>query len=171
NGEIQWFPNGFVICDAIKNQKKPMAVTGGEYTYVIFEDTRSSGKTDIYNIYAQKVKFDSVDVDDYEIHHEDYALNQNYPNPFKSSTAISFNLNPNTLKDATVKIYNIKGQQVKTLECPDNIGIIAEATESLHHITWDGIDNNGKAVSSGIYFYRLEADDYKSKPRKMVLLK
>ncbi|MCK4655332.1 MAG: T9SS type A sorting domain-containing protein, partial [Candidatus Cloacimonetes bacterium] len=161
NGDLipGWPEDGVVICDAIKNQKKPMAVTDSDYSYVIYEDTRSSGKTDIYNIYAQKVRFEPVDVDEDEIHHESYVLNQNYPNPFKSSTAISFNLNPSTLKKAKVKIYNIKGQQVRSINAESN------------KLFWNGKDNSGKSVANGIYLYRLEADDYKSKPRKMILLK
>jgi hypothetical protein len=160
NGNLIWPTNGFNICDAIKNQNKPMAVTGSDgYCYVIWEDTRSSGKTDIYNIYAQKIEYIPSDVQDNEIPTDDMVISYNYPNPFESSTAISFNINPTLYKNAVLKIYNIKGQQVKSIKVESN------------NLIWNGKDNVNKTVANGIYFYRLEADNFKSKPGKMILLK
>ncbi len=160
NGNLIWPANGFTICNAIKNQNKPLAVTGSDgYCYVIWEDTRSSGKTDIYNIYAQKIEYIWSDVQDNEIPTDDMVISYNYPNPFKSSTAISFNINPTLYKNAVLKIYNIKGQQVKSIKVESN------------NLTWNGKDNVNKTVANGIYFYRLEADNFKSKPGKMILLK
>ncbi len=101
----------------------------------------------------------------------------NYPNPFNPAvagagrspkTTISFNISRKDAKHAKVDIYNLKGQKVKTLEC--NNHVIAEATESLHHVTWDGKDENNKTLSSGIYFYRLVTDRY-SETKKMLLLR
>ena len=73
-------------------------------------------------------------------------LNQNYPNPFNPSTQISFYLG----KDLPVKldIYNVRGQKVKTL-CSTDL------QKGTHSYTWQGDDQSGKAVSSGLYFYRL----------------
>jgi predicted lipoprotein with Yx(FWY)xxD motif len=160
NGVLQWPTNGFNICNAIKNQNKPMAVTGSDgYVYVIWEDTRSSGKTDIYNIYAQKIKYEPVDIQEDEIPTDNRVISYNYPNPFKSSTAISFNINPTLYKNAVLKIYNIKGQQVKSIKVESN------------NLIWNGKDNVNKTVANGIYFYMLEADNFKSKPGKMILLK
>ena len=160
NGILKWPVNGFNICDAIKNQNKPMAVTGSDgYCYVIWEDTRSSGKTDIYNIYAQKIQYELVDVQDDEIPTGNMVISYNYPNPFKNSTSISFNINPTLYKNVVLKIYNIKGQQVKSIKVESN------------NLTWNGKDNINKTVANGIYFYRLEADNFKSKPGKMILLK
>ncbi|MBL7086930.1 MAG: hypothetical protein ISS28_07550, partial [Candidatus Cloacimonetes bacterium] len=101
-----------------------------------------------------------------------FALNQNYPNPFSSSTTISFNLatksHENTPLDSThltgqaqIKIYNIKGQLVKTLTPMTNDQC------QMTDVVWNGKDENGKPVSSGIYFYKL---NIKNSPIKKMLL-
>ena len=72
-----------------------------------------------------------------------------YPNPFSGSTDISFDLRKTG--SAEVKIYNLKGQLVRTM----STGILAKGTHSL---TWDGTDNSGSRVGLGVYFYRLESD-------------
>ena len=70
----------------------------------------------------------------------------NYPNPFNPNTTIDFYLpEPG---DVTLEVFNIKGQRVKTL--------INEHKETgSHNIVWNGTDQNGRFVSSGVYFYRL----------------
>ncbi len=88
-------------------------------------------------------------------------LHSNFPNPFNPSTTISFSLPKE--KNIELTIYNIKGQKVKTLYS----GI---AEEGKHSMIWKGIDLNGKKVSSGIYFYKLETNN-KELTRKMLLLK
>lgn len=89
-----------------------------------------------------------------------YTLFQNHPNPFNPYTRISFNL-PNAIV-YTLKIYNVIGQLVK---------IYGEMGSSgPNTIIWDGRDNAGNEVSSGIYFYRLQAGVY-NEMRKMVLIK
>ncbi len=154
-----WPVGGEVISNAIKNQLQPMAVTYNNYAYVIWSDTRSSGKTDIYNIFAQKVEYDVVSVDDEEIPEQFNYLRQNYPNPFKTNTSISFNINITQYEDAELKVYNLKGQQIRSIDINDR------------QVSWDGKNTSGKMVSAGIYFYKLEAKGLKTKPRKMLLLK
>jgi len=85
----------------------------------------------------------------------------NYPNPFNPQTTIAFS----TEKAGHVKlnVYNIKGQLVKTL-------INANIGAGQHTVIWNGDNNQGKAVSSGIYFTLLNVNN-KSKTRKMVLSK
>jgi hypothetical protein len=91
---------------------------------------------------------------------EGYALAQNYPNPFNPSTNLSFTL-PNAMP-YTMKIYNVAGQLVKSYEGMGNVG--------LNVITWDGKDNLGNGVSSGLYFYKLSAGSFTA-TNKMVMLK
>jgi hypothetical protein len=91
---------------------------------------------------------------------EGYALAQNYPNPFNPSTNLSFSL-PNAMS-YSMKIYNVAGQLVRSYEGMGNIG--------LNVITWDGKDNLGNAVSSGLYFYKLSAGSFTA-TNKMVMLK
>ncbi len=88
-------------------------------------------------------------------------LNQNYPNPFNPETTISFDL-PQKDKVELV-VYNLKGQKVKTL-------INDEVDKGRHTIIWNGTNNQGKEVASGIYYYRLSSGNY-TKTNKMVLIK
>lgn len=89
------------------------------------------------------------------------ALHSNYPNPFNPTTSIPLDL----AKSGTVqlKIYNLKGQLVKTLSSGR-----MEAGQHLFH--WEGQDNNGRPVASGVYLCRLETDGYRH-TIKMLLLK
>jgi len=88
-------------------------------------------------------------------------LYQNYPNPFNPLTTIRFYLP--TSGRASLSIYNLLGQQVATL-------INGQVNSGYVEASWDGTDDNGDAVASGIYFYRLETDDF-SQTRRMLLLK
>ena len=159
DGEIQsGDPSGVLVCSAIKNQNYPRAVSNGSNTtYLIWQDTRSSGKTDIYNIYAQKFEF--VAASENEIEPQDFLRMNNFPNPFRNSTLISFSVSPDLLNNSKLEIYNIKGQNIRS--------IIPESNE----ITWNGIDKNGHRVSSGIYFYKLDLDKFETKPQKMILMR
>ncbi|MCB5276310.1 MAG: C25 family cysteine peptidase [Candidatus Cloacimonadaceae bacterium] len=89
------------------------------------------------------------------------ALNGNYPNPFNPTTTIAFSMAE--AGPATLSIYNSKGQLVRQLAN-------SEFTTGKHYLVWDGRDNGGRPVSSGLYFYRLSARHY-SKTRKMILMK
>jgi len=90
------------------------------------------------------------------------TLSQNYPNPFNPQTTIEF-----TLKDlapVSVKIYNVRGQLVRTLVDE------TRAPGITHTVTWDGQNNSGQQVSSGVYFYKLVTKSF-TQTKKMVLLK
>jgi predicted outer membrane repeat protein len=88
-------------------------------------------------------------------------LHQNYPNPFNPSTTINYSLKENA--NVSLNIYNIKGQKVKQL-------VSEQLSAGQHSVVWNGKDNNGKSVSSGIYFYKLKAGDFQ-KVKKMILMK
>jgi hypothetical protein len=88
-------------------------------------------------------------------------LNQNYPNPFNPTTTINYSLKENS--KVSINIYNIKGQKVKQL-------VSDQLSEGQHSVIWNGTDNNGKSVSSGIYFYKLKTENYE-KTKKMILLR
>ncbi|MBC8385156.1 MAG: T9SS type A sorting domain-containing protein, partial [Candidatus Cloacimonetes bacterium] len=94
---------------------------------------------------------------------------QNYPNPFSSSTTISFQLSTKNSNDVKLEIYNLKGQKVKTLECINSFD--AQATQSLYSITWNGTDDNNKPVSSGTYLYKLKADGRTLAVKKCILIR
>jgi hypothetical protein len=94
----------------------------------------------------------------------DIALYQNSPNPFSGSTTISFNIHRRDAEDAEIKIYNIKEQLVKQFK-------IQTSKFKINEVIWDGRDQNGNQLPSGIYFYRLDADNYKSEIKKMILVR
>ena len=90
-----------------------------------------------------------------------YSLKQNYPNPFNGATSISFAIEkPGVIN---LGVYNIIGQRIKTL-------VNTEMGVGEYTITWDGTDEYGADVASGIYFYRMTADEY-VRCRKMLYLK
>ncbi|MCK4339661.1 MAG: T9SS type A sorting domain-containing protein [Candidatus Cloacimonetes bacterium] len=93
---------------------------------------------------------------------KEFTLYQNYPNPVKGSTTISFSLPENTEK-VEILIYNIKGQLVKNLGVPGYELRVGKAV-------WDGKDNNGNQLASGIYFYKLISGE-KTAVKKMILLR
>ena len=90
----------------------------------------------------------------------------NYPNPFNPETWIPFQL----AQDSTVtaKIYDLTGKKIRMIE----LGHLSAGNyvESNRAIYWDGRSENGEFVSSGTYFYQIEADGY-TDTRKMVILK
>lgn len=105
-----------------------------------------------------------TDVDDFssmENIPKEFSLNQNYPNPFNLSTEISYSLP--TDADVNLTIYNLRGQRIRVLvnehQQPGN--------KTIH---WDGKDEQGKQVASGIYFYKIQAGEF-SQAKKMVLIK
>ncbi len=89
-----------------------------------------------------------------------FALYQNYPNPFNPVTEIRFALP--TRADWELGIYNIAGQKVRSFSGSDGAG--------YKIIRWDGTDNSGSVLPTGIYFYRLNASDFTAS-KKMLLLK
>ena len=91
----------------------------------------------------------------------DYTLDQNYPNPFNPATVISFSLS--RAGDVALDVFDILGRRVTTLAD-------GHWEAGNHRIVWDGRDDEGREVASGIYFYRLHADSF-VKTRKMLLLK
>jgi len=85
----------------------------------------------------------------------------NHPNPFTPSTTINYSIPKEG--NVIINIYNIKGQIVKTL--------VSESMKSgIHSIVWNGDDQNGKKVSAGLYFTRMQANG-KTLTNKMLMLK
>jgi hypothetical protein len=90
-----------------------------------------------------------------------FMLSQNYPNPFNPETEISFQMPSATY--TSLKIFNILGQEVKTLA--------DEHREAGHYtVSWSGRDEFGREVTSGVYFYTLKAGEFTA-TKRMLLLK
>jgi hypothetical protein len=90
-----------------------------------------------------------------------YSLEQNYPNPFNPSTTLKYALPTNA--DVRLEIYNVLGQLVKVL-------VNEKQTAGFKTAIWDGTNQVGEKVASGIYIYRLKAADY-VQSKKMILMK
>jgi hypothetical protein len=88
----------------------------------------------------------------------------NYPNPFNPTTTISFNLTAEHAEYAELVIYNIKGQKVKKFK-------IQNSKFKINKVVWNGDDESGKSVSSGIYFYQLRINGNSKAINKMILMK
>jgi hypothetical protein len=115
---------------------------------------------EILAIYDSAMVTDIAD-DGRELLPAEFRLNQNYPNPFNPITNIKFHL-PRTT-DVRLDVFNILGQRVVTL-------IDGQMQHGEHVAQWNGENSDGQPVASGIYFYRLSADDF-SDSRKMVLIR
>ena len=83
-----------------------------------------------------------------------------YPNPFRNATTISFNFSSQKVQNAEIEIYNLKGQKIRKFSVDD----------SHSKVIWDGKDGFGKDVKSGIYFYKLKADNFIS-TKKIIMMK
>jgi hypothetical protein len=120
-------------------------------------------QADSHEIYYYGPPLSSVDniSEDHDI--SCFELSQNYPNPFNSSTIIHYSLNSMQPVQTTLKLYNILGEEVKEL-------VNARQAKGNYRVNWDGRDNQGKEVASGIYFYELKASEYRE-THKLVLIK
>ncbi|MBD3226242.1 MAG: T9SS type A sorting domain-containing protein [Caldithrix sp.] len=90
-----------------------------------------------------------------------YSLAQNYPNPFNPTTEIKFSIGRH--EKVSLVVYNILGQEVRTLINDDMV-------PGEHKIAWNGTDDSGRRVATGVYIYKLKTDNF-SKVKKMVFMK
>jgi uncharacterized protein (TIGR03790 family) len=90
-----------------------------------------------------------------------FTLEQNYPNPFNPETTIVFQVIPN--KNFALTIYNILGQKIRTFQ-------FNNTKQNQYQLVWNGKNEIGQQVSSGIYFYELRSDSFVDR-KKMVMLK
>ena len=128
---------------------------GEQLTFVYDGDTLSS-----------EIQFNSMSHRDIELEFEaplpsSFALHQNYPNPFNPVTTIRYDVPDDGL--VRIIIYDLMGRKIKTL-------VDGVSTPGRYSITWNGTDDFGKPVSSGMYFYRMKSIDFQS-VKKLMLLK
>ena len=91
----------------------------------------------------------------------EFALHENYPNPFNPTTALRFDLPE--VSDVTLTIYNMLGQKVRTFDYQNT-------SAGYHSVKWNATNDLGEQVGAGVYLYQLQTKDF-VKTRKMVLLK
>ena len=131
----------------------------GEYRWAVVSVYRNL-QTEV-TLYSEATVSDIVT----ENAQEDVAplttINGNYPNPFNPETQISFQISKDSY--VSMNVFNLKGQLVKSL-------VNENLKSGSHTITWNGNDDNGRAVASGIYFFRLSNDGV-NKIHKCTLMK
>ncbi len=134
--------------------------------YFAWMDDRSG---EVWDIYARVISWLHTDVGENQGIAQlprTFELSQNRPNPFNPTTTIQFMVGSSEFGKpvhTTLIIYNILGQKVKTL-------VDEERSPGSYEVTWDGKNETGLEVGSGIYFYQLKTRDY-TKTMKMALLR
>jgi len=157
---LPWTANGVPICTAESTQTNPAIVSDGSGGAILAWQDKRSGN---YNIYASRV-LQSGSTTGVEIGGPTtptgFTLSQNYPNPFNPSTVISYRLSVNG--QVTLKVYDVLGKEVATL-------VNGRQEAGSYNVTFN--TNNGtRSLSSGVYFYRLDAGSFVS-TKKLILMK
>ena len=103
----------------------------------------------------------AVEVSEGSVVPSGYSLSQNYPNPFNPETTIRYDLP----EEGTIRLflYNLSGQKIRTL-------VEGERPAGTYSVTWDGRDDAGRDVASGVYLCRMESGGL-STVRKMLLVR
>ena len=165
NGELLDESN-ITLCDAWLEQDGAQAVAHGYQALVAWNDGRSGildSEYFVQGIYGSFIYNQYTSADDPQIPPLlETALFQNHPNPFNPETRLSFSLP--TAGKASLAIYNLKGQRVATLLDKE------ELPAGKHSLLWNGRDQQGSPVASGVYFQRLNFGA-ETLVRKMVLAK
>ncbi len=163
NEDPVWSPDGeFIAFQSDRNgnyEVYVMEADGSNQTRITINNSWDGWPSwGIINEQNTSIKYDNGKLQ------PDFRLMKNYPNPFNSATTIEYNLQKSS--KVILKIYNTLGQEVRTL-------IDKFQSYGIKSVVWDGMDNSGKKVSSGVYVYRIqsEADDWPGKSKKLLILK
>ncbi len=156
---------GVPLSLAILNQMEPQIIPFADsspdsLTYLIaWQDMRSSGKTELTNIYAQGYNGQFPVSVDAPALAEDFAVNQAYPNPFNGAVTIPIE---NGLKaDLDLRIYDLKGREVFHKKLGSAAGL---------SYTWNGLNAQGETLSSGVYLLAVSSNRH-SYSQKIMFLK
>ncbi len=131
---------------------------GGNFIFMCFQTNENNGWG---NLYCGIGDFDVIGTKDDVLPVEQFRIS-NYPNPFNPETNIAYSIPEDA--DVEINIYNIKGQKVKTL-------LNERVLKGSHNVIWSGVDDNNTPVGSGVYFYKLKADNRTISVNKCVLIK
>ncbi|GEM_PF-5035221 len=179
NGGEIWIAAGDTMSCRNIDQRIPGCMEAGVYTYVVYIgdyiwgqdpviydssslnftiDYKGDGGIDCDGKFELKGCFENNDA----IVVKDYDIRQNYPNPFNAQTTIVYQ----TPESGNVRldIYDILGRRIKTL-------VNGFSSIGPHRVIWDGTNNNGETVSTGIYFYRLYAENGTAITKRLTLIK
>lgn len=139
--------DGLLLCIKVDEEAKP-----GVYQIPLMLMDRANHSWN----YALKVKLEIPKP-------EEYDLFQNYPNPFNANAQIKYMLMNDQEQETQLVIYDLLGKPIRTL-------VNKKQSAGHYRVVWDGGDEQGKGVASGIYFYKLTSGSF-MKIRKMTILK
>ncbi len=168
SGVVQWVADGVAISTAVKDQNTPTIVPNDSGGAIITWGDKRNDFISAYDIYTQMVNLDGSlgvvsDITPDADHVLNFNLLQNYPNPFNPNTTIKYSI-PNLIStegrnlNVLLRVYDILGNEVATL-----LDEFKQAGEYE-------IEFNASSLPSGIYFYNLNAREFSS-TKKMILLK
>ena len=126
---------------------------------------------EVYNDNGNCIFIDDISItgttsnNDNHVNYPSFEIS-NFPNPFNPTTTISFEL-PNNVQNAKLEIFNIRGQSIKQFKINKTVILSGDKGK----ITWNGNNQNGNPVSSGVYFYQLNVDGNIQASSKCLLLK
>ena len=165
-------------------QPQRFAETDGQVSIGAFGDVASKGDLGVNLVFRSRGEIESsfIEITDAEVRDggyginnvptpvsvrietrpEVYALADNYPNPFNPETTLKYQLPESA--DVTLEIYNMLGQVVRTL-------VNENQSAGRYTLQWDGKSDNRHSLSSGIYFYRIQAGGEFQSVKKMLLVK
>jgi len=124
----------------------------GTLNWVIYDGNSTPGATNTEPVAIS---------DNGSVFAEGFSLHQNYPNPFNPETTIEYQIK--SASQVTISIYNTMGQKVKEFTTQ-------HTAPGTYNVSWNGIDQQGVSVSSGVYFYQMKANNYLA-TGKMLLVK
>ena len=159
--EAIWSKEYEANANNIFTEKIPVQLLNNkEYTLLVWSYTNTKQINEKLSRGSYSIEWSQFVVD--TLHKdEELILSQNFPNPFNTRTAIKYNL-PESVK-SSIKIYDIIGREIKTL-------INQEQTPGEHYVFWNGKDDFGKNVASGVYFYTIAFGNH-SLTKKMILVR
>ncbi len=150
-------PAGFSVHVIDLNAENAVPVTSGSFQVTL----ASADAPHYYKVIMGTDAYAAKESNGIPLHPVAYALGQNYPNPFNPSTTIRYALAEKT--GVTLEIYTVLGQRVRTL-------FSGEQTTGEYEVVWDGTNDGGAHVASGVYFYRLRTGDFNA-VRKLVMIR
>lgn len=138
----------------------PITIERPNHSLTYYYNDYSSGRPEVVSVHPE-VEAGQVFYSNPQAIPTQFALHQNSPNPFNPTTRISFDL-PKA-GDVKIAVFNVLGQRVTDL-------VDGYRDAGSYDVIWDGKDNSGATVASGMYFYKISTADF-SETKKMLLLK
>ncbi|MCK4250123.1 T9SS type A sorting domain-containing protein [candidate division WOR-3 bacterium] len=153
----------FIVSDQPNLQIEPALAKGSNkylITYTGFIDSLGARPANTMRIWGKFQEFTGIEETTGRLTHDAIHLFQNYPNPFRHITEIRYQLTDSG--KANLNIYDVSGRLVRQFNNPTIV--------QSDQIIWDGRDNFGNYVGAGVYFYRLDTENF-SEVKKMILIR